>query len=117
MSRLLSRKQNIEKWNTNFVKLDVRVEARPYLSSSAKLTKGPRSEMAFDLHPILDKDASPRPALWYAVAPDGAPAARVGATAIQARDEGSVLLCAGAAPEGAFSDLHQLKIDSGKLCN
>ena len=73
--------------------------------------------MAFDLHPILDKYASPRPGLWYAVAPDGAPAARVGATAIQARDVGSVLLCAGAAPEGAFSDLHQLKIDSGKLCN
>ena len=72
--------------------------------------------MAFDLHPILDKDVSPRPGLWYAVAPDGAPAARVGATAIQARDVGSAFLCAGAAPEGAFSDLHELKIDSGKIC-
>ena len=73
--------------------------------------------MAFDLHPILDKDVSPRPGLWYAVAPDDAPAARVGATAIRAMEVGSVLLCAGAAPERAFSDLHELKIDSGKLCN
>ena len=73
--------------------------------------------MAFDLHPILDRDVSPRPGIWYAVAPEGsgAPTARVGATAIQAREAGSVFLCAGAAPEGPFSDLHELKFDRGKL--
>lgn len=71
--------------------------------------------MAFDLHPILDKDVSPRPGLWYAVAPESAPAARVGATAIQAREAGAAFLCAGATPEGPFSDLYELKIGSGEL--
>lgn len=76
--------------------------------------------MAFELHPIIDKDVSPRPGLWYAVATESgaAPAARVGATAIQAREAGCVLMCAGAAPDkGVFSDLHKLKIDSGAFQN
>lgn len=52
--------------------------------------------------------------MWYAVAPDGAaPTARVGATAIQAGEDGSVFVCAGASPEGSFSDLHLLNVDSG----
>lgn len=71
--------------------------------------------MAFDLHPILDKDVSPRPGLWYAVAPQDAPPARVGATAIQSRDVGAAFLCAGATLEGSFSDLHELKISTGEF--
>ena len=71
--------------------------------------------MSFDLHPILDADVSPRPGIWYAVAPEGAaPAARVGAAAVQAREIGTVYLCAGATPDDLFSDLHELKVGSGK---
>lgn len=71
--------------------------------------------MAFDLHPILDKGVSPRPGLWYAVAPEKAPAARVGATAIQSRESGAAFLSAGATLDGSFSDLHELKISSGEV--
>ena len=71
--------------------------------------------MSFDLHPILDADVSPRTGIWYAVAPEGAaPAARVGAAAVQAREIGTVYLCAGATPDDLFSDLHELKVGSGK---
>ena len=71
--------------------------------------------MSFDLHPILDADVSPRPGIWYAVAPEGAaPAARVGAAAVQAREIGTVYLCAGATPDDLFSDLHELKVGSSK---
>ena len=73
--------------------------------------------MAFELHPILENDACLRPGLWYAVAAtegDG-PTARVGSAAVQARDAGSAIFCAGASPEETFSDLHRIKIDSGAV--
>lgn len=79
-------------------------------------------KMAFDLHPLLEKDISPRPGLWYVVAAgeeddDGgaAPEPRVGAAAVQMEETGRVLLYAGANPEKAFSDVHILKIDSGSF--
>ena len=72
--------------------------------------------MAFELHPILEADVSPRKGLWYVVADErgAAPAGRVGAAALQLAEEGRALLCGGASPtEGALSDLYLLKINSG----
>ena len=71
--------------------------------------------MAFELHPVLEKDVSPRPGIWYAVEGGAAPpVARVGASALRTREVGCALLCAGASPEEPFSDLHRLKIHSGE---
>ena len=81
----------------------------------------------FDVHPILDPGHPPAKNTWYAIAPEGqlpgdsaGPCPRVGACAnfLQQRGGvGRVLLSAGATPDGPFSDLHQLILEEGEICN
>ena len=82
--------------------------------------------MAFDLHPILDAGQAPKPGLWYAVAPEQSgealPKAKVGSCASfdsfgggAESASGRVLISAGATPDEAFSELHQLTFSNGEL--
>ena len=81
--------------------------------------RGYRTTMSsFDLHPILDAGQTPRPAVWYALSPEGesdAPCARVGACAsfLPGENGGRVVLTCGATPEGPFSDMYQLTLSTG----
>ena len=81
--------------------------------------RGYRTTMSsFDLHPILDAGQTPRPAVWYALSPEGeseAPCARVGACAsfLPGENGGRVVLTCGATPEGPFSDMYQLTLNTG----
>lgn len=74
--------------------------------------------MAFELHPILGPGQHPATGIWYAVSPedckDDSPPAKVGACAVGGAEKGSVLLSAGATPDGPYSDLYQLTISEGR---
>lgn len=80
--------------------------------------------MAFDLHPILDAGQLPKQGLWYAVAPEQSretlPKAKVGSCASfdsfgGGAETGRVLISAGATPDRAFPELHQLVVSNGKF--
>ncbi len=84
--------------------------------------------MSFDIHPILDAGHLPLKSTWYAIRPEGegegdagetnlsGPCPRLGACAdfIQEGEGcGSVLVSAGATPDGPYSDLHKLSFKKG----
>ena len=90
--------------------------------------------MSFDVHPILDAGNVPKKGIWYVITPEGdrseletredsnfspsaGPCPRVGACAnfFQSEEDsyGSVLVSAGANPDGPYSDLHKLSFKTG----
>ena len=76
--------------------------------------------MSFEVHPILEPGHLPAAGAWYALSPEGsraqAPPPKVGACANFLRrgdDAGSVVVSAGATPEGPYADLHQLSLQKG----